>query len=30
MICECGSTFNRRKNHETRKGRTYSFACYNV
>ena len=29
MICECGSTFNRRKDHETRKGRTYSFACYN-
>ncbi len=29
MICECGSTFNRRKDHETKKGRTYSYGCYN-
>ena len=29
MICECGSTFNRRKDHTTNKGKTYAYACYN-
>ena len=29
MICECGSTFNRRKDHTTSKGKTYAYACYN-
>ena len=29
MICECGSTFNRRKNHESKKGQSYAYGCYN-
>lgn len=29
LICECGSTFNRRKYHDSKKGRTYCFECYN-
>ena len=29
MICECGSTFNRRKDHVTSKGKTYAYGCYN-
>ena len=29
MICECGSNFNRRKDHTTNKGKTYAYACYN-
>ena len=29
MICECGSTFNRRKYHDSKKGKTYCFECYN-
>ena len=29
MICECGSTFNRRKNHLSKKGQSYAYGCYN-
>ena len=29
MICECSSTFNRRKYHDSKKGKTYCFECYN-
>lgn len=29
MICECGSNFNRRKDHTTNKGKTYAYAYYN-
>ena len=28
LICECGSTFNRRTYHVNKKGTTYSYECY--
>lgn len=29
LICECGSTFNRKKDHDNKYGKSYCYGCYN-